>query len=263
MAGSLFAGLQHLDSRFIDLKVSAGAGLGGQPVVENLQAIHRLGSPPVQCRLGNGDVFAQKPLALTVQRQVVDVLVYQNSSQQARPGNPFVDGPLGELANVNAIAGLILRCVFIADIPLDVEAGRGQFQLFGYLFSDTNHSLQITIGENLNLFNRQMIRQGEPSVMVGFGRGVAHIGDFLFMAGLLVVVLLGAGLEWQASLVGVTFKTLALLAEEHPLKLGNNLIFFRQAMLQFGDLLQARLRRLLLSGQALNQLRFGKDIQVR
>jgi hypothetical protein len=80
--------------------------------------------------------------------------------------------------------------------------------------------------------------------------------------GFLLAALVGTNLEWQASLVGIAGKALALLAEEHPLKLGNLLVqpplglFFRgQFFLQVNHLQ-------LLGGQPFNQFGFGKGMQV-
>ncbi len=250
VAGPFFARIQHFNGRLVGLQIPLDFSVFEQVLPENFQSIHALGRPSVECRSGNGDVLPQETLTLAVQGQVVDVFVGQDCGQQAWTRNAFVNNTLGQGADADSIDTFILRGILVADVPFNIEPGRGQFQLLGHLSANADHSGQIAFRMDLNHFDRQVIRQGQSPFVGGPRLFFAGIGDLFGQRLLLFGLLGGAGLKRQGRLPG-RGKPLAFLSEQHPLEVGN-------LRLQIPLSLFLRLKVFLLLLEQGNELGFRK-----
>src|SRR5690606_5054580 len=121
-AGALFIAVQYFYRGLIHLKIAFGFGVENELLIKRVQFDERFFGPALDRGGRDLYVFPCEALFLAVERQVVHVFIGQDHGQKARPGDAFVDHPVGKLRDFYSFTAF--SGIFVTDITLDIEPGR-------------------------------------------------------------------------------------------------------------------------------------------
>ena len=129
---------------FVDLQVALRFDVIYIMLVQDVQAITGCLYPSCRSSRRRWYTMTAEALLLTVQGQVVGVLVGNHLRHHTRPGNGLVGYLLGQLGNEHPGIRIAFEHILASDVAFDVGLGRNNFELVGNQFADALHTGQVS-----------------------------------------------------------------------------------------------------------------------